>query len=232
MHSIDQILPKAIATLSSLPPPPASAASPTPPAPLPRDLKGQPLLQDPWQRKWLGLAVTCPETQTACDAVKALAFDWFQHKRPRKVVLYGATGCGKTMLAKALCRWAAAASITAWERKHWGKPPGVQFMLWQETCDRLEDARVSMVELLADAAEESLLIVDDIGAESDRFKSGKGTDALGYLLTRRQGSGYELLTTNIPPNEWEARWDARVADRLLRNSTVCDMSKCPSWATL
>ena len=89
-----------------------------------------------------------------------------------------------------------------------------------------------MEETLCDACAETLLIVDDIGAESDRFKSGKSTDALAYLLTRRQGRGFTMLTTNIAPTAWASRWDARVEDRLLRKSTVVDMSECPSWAKL
>jgi DNA replication protein DnaC len=178
------------------------------------------------------LSNTHPKVLEACNAVKAFGFDWFQHKRSRRLVLAGHSGCGKTQLAKALYRWASAASMLAWEKRHWSKPPGCGFLLWQEVCDRLEDSRSSMVDLLSDAVTEPLLIVDDIGAESDRFKSGKGVDALGYLLTRRQDSGFTMLTTNVLPDEWHARWDERVRDRLLRESTVVDMSECPSWAAL
>lgn len=158
--------------------------------------------------------------------------DWFQHKRARRLVLTGPSGCGKTQLAKAIYRWAMAVSMMAWEKRHWSRPPGAGLIIWQEICDRLEDPRSSMVELLADAVAEPLLIVDDIGAESDRFKSGKSTDALCYLLTRRQDSGFTMLTTNVPPDGWQIKWDERVRDRLLRESTVIDMSECPSWATL
>jgi len=173
-----------------------------------------------------------PQVQVAADAVQAFGFDWFRHKPARRLVLAGRSGCGKTELARALCTWAGAASMLAWEKRHWGQPPGVAFLLWQEVCDRLEDPRASMVELLSGVAEEPLLIIDDIGAESDRFKSGKGADALGYLLTRRQDSGFTMLTTNVPPDDWQTKWDERVRDRLLRESTVVDMSECPSWASL
>ena len=159
-------------------------------------------------------------------------FDFFSHKRSRRLVLCGHPGCGKTQLGKALCRWAGAVSMLAWERGHYSSPPGSLFLQWQEVCDRLEDSRASMVQELSEAIESPLLVVDDIGAESDRFKSGKGIDALCYLLTRRQDSGFTLLTTNVLPARWKERWDARVDDRLKRNSEVVDMSQCPSWTAV
>lgn len=122
--------------------------------------------------------------------------------------------------------------MLSWERGHYSSPPGSLFIQWQEVCDRLEDSRASMVYELAEAIDVPLLVVDDIGAESDRFKSGKGIDALCYLLTRRQDSGFTLLTTNVLPARWKERWDARVDDRLKRNSEVVDMSQCPSWTAV
>lgn len=233
MQHISTILPSLTATISSLeltpdqtPQKSSSAVKNV------RSLKGLPLLNDPWQQKWLGLAVSHPKVQEASDAVKSFAFDWFRHKRPRRLVLTGQSGCGKTDLAKSLFRYANAASMLSWERGHWRSTPGCSFLLWQEVCDRLEDSKASMVDILSDAIHETLLIVDDIGAESDRFKSGKGTDALGYLLTRRQDAGFTMLTTNVPSSGWGARWDSRVEDRLLRDSTVIDMGECPSWSSI
>lgn len=241
MQPIAKILPSILETVSSLElepaPLPAKSSSATksglpPSAPPEKPLKGFPPLPDPWQAKWLQLRNTHPAILEASNAVHAFGFDWFKRKRARRLVLAGRSGCGKTQLAKALYTWATSASMLAYQKRFWPSPPGVGFLLWQEVCDRLEDSRSSMVELLADAVAEPLLLVDDIGAESDRFKSGKGVDALGYLLTRRQDSGFTMLTTNIPPDEWHSRWDERVRDRLLRESTVVDMSECPSWSAL
>ena len=194
--------------------------------------KGFPPLSDPWQAKWLKLRVCHPTIQEAADATKSFGLSWFRHERARRLVLSGRSGCGKTELAKSLFAWARALSFMSWEKGHYRQPPSVGFILWQEVCDRLEDPRASMTELLADAVNESLLIVDDIGAESDRFKSGKSTDALCYLMTRRQDKGFTFLTTNVPPDGWQTKWDERVRDRLLRDSTVVDMGECPSWATI
>lgn len=177
------------------------------------------------------LELTHPQLQLAADAVHTFAFAWFRHERPRKLVLYGPSGCGKTALARALFRWARASSSTARERTP-ECPFRIEFIRWQEISDQLEDARSSVSGLLGDTIDHSLLIVDDIGAESDRFKSGKVIDALGYLLTRRQDRGFTILTTNIPPTAWKDKWDDRVNDRLMRDAEIIDMSACPSWTSI
>ena len=173
--------------------------------------------------------------EEASCAVHEFGFAWFLHHRPQKLVLTGPSGCGKTALARALFRWANASAMSAWGQGQgpWGETfPRVDFLRWQETSDLLEGAKSSMVEILGDAIAHSMLVIDDIGAESDRFKSGKAIDALGYLLTRRQDFGFTMLTTNIPQDGWKDKWDARVADRLLRDSTIIDMSQVPSWSTV
>lgn len=77
----------------------------------------------------------------------------------------------------------------------------------------------------------SLVALDDIGAESDRFRSGLSLDRLTQVLTRRCDARiYTLITTNIMPIDWEGKFGARVADRLLRGSTVCDLSNVPSFS--
>lgn len=161
-----------------------------------------------------------------------MGFEWFQHKQSRNLILVGHVGCGKTVLGERLIEWARAVAVTSYDRAYWPSPPAVGFLRWQDIADQLETGKQSMEETVAQAAAETLLVIDDIGADSDRFKSGKSTDALAYLLTRRQGRGFTVLTTNIAQEAWASRWDARVEDRLLRNSTVIDMSECPSWAKL
>lgn len=229
-NTIPQLLTETISSLELVKdqPPQRSSAE----KPLARPLKNLPPLSDPWQAKWLGLAVSHPSISQAADAIKAFGLSWFRNQKARRLVLTGPTGCGKTEMAKSLFKWANFVSVEAWNRDHWRRPPSSDFLVWQEVCDRLEDSRCSMVELLAPAIESDLLAIDDVGAESDRFKSGKATDALAYLFTRRQDRGHTLITTNVPPDGWAARWDERVRDRLLRNSTVVDMQDCPSWSAL
>ena len=38
-----------------------------------------------------------------------------------------------------------------------------------------------------------------------------------------------MITTNIPVGEWGVKFDARIADRLFRNSVIVDLFGLPSY---
>jgi DNA replication protein DnaC len=107
--------------------------------------------------------------------------------------------------------------------------PSVAFYEWRDIgmTERMDER--SFLTWLETADAESLLVLDDIGTETDRFKSGDATCRLCDLLNRRENK-FTVLTTNIPPADWLAHWDARVSDRLLRNSAVV-LIRAPSFAT-
>lgn len=183
-----------------------------------------------WQQKWLQCSAHHPKVLEAMNQVQVFGFNWYRHGKPKVLVLAGNSGCGKTHMAKHLWRWAMDVAVNAWERGYWIGPPSTAWLTWQEVCDSLESTKMTMEETLRQSCAASLLFVDDAGAESDRFKSGKSIDAFCYLLTRRQGVGHTLITTNHAPGDWAKRWDARVEDRLMRDSVIVDMTGCPSWA--
>lgn len=72
------------------------------------------------------------------------------------------------------------------------------------------------------------MILDDVGAEHDS-KSEIVESKLCELLSRRAGK-FTLITTNVPPDQAEARYDARVASRLWRSSKIVMMDKVPDFA--
>lgn len=188
-------------------------------------------LRTHWQRKWLELEVNDPRVQEMADAVEQLAEKWFVNasREDCRVVIVGNPGCGKTHAASALCDWAGRAAMRAYEQGHWSGPPSVEFRRWPDVCARIEAAAVTFMELKQELTEPTLLILDDIGAETDRFRSGTATSLLAAVLDARL-QRFSLLTTNISPDQWSLRWDARVADRLLRNSVVINLGDCPSYA--
>jgi len=86
-----------------------------------------------------------------------------------------------------------------------------------------------MADAMQDSMQADILFLDDIGAESDKYKSAENVDALCQLLSRRERK-WTLVTTNFRTEQWDQQFDARVADRLMRNSIVCDL-ECGSYAT-
>ena len=187
----------------------------------------------PWQRKHLRLEITHPSVQTMADAVEAFAGRWFRREpSQRLLVLSGITGCGKTHCLHAIERVASLLSVTAYTGLRWPHPPTLWSVEWPRVVATCDDSTEDSV--LTDCNDADLLLVDEIGAESDRYRSGHSTGLLASLLNRRIDTPglYTLITTNVPPSEWSSRWDARIENRLLRGSVVVDLSDAPSYTTI
>lgn len=141
------------------------------------------------------------------------------------LVLIGRSGCGKTHLAKASVRTANRLALDGWEQGHWpGHVPSAVFCDWPSFVDSDADG------VAKDLEEADFAALDDVGAEVDRFKTGKPAEILRRFLSLRAGK-FTIVTTNVPELVWNQKWDERVADRLYRNSLVVDMTAVPSYAT-
>lgn len=116
--------------------------------------------------------------------------------------------------------------MAAYDTRKWpgGKFPQSIFIEWPEAAAQFGDKNFSVMQ---DAIENELVILDDIGAENDPWKVC--ADKLCQILTRRERQ-FSIVTTNIQPAEWPQRFDGRINDRLLRNSTVIDLTGVPSFA--
>lgn len=179
-----------------------------------------------WQQKFLALDVYHPAIQTMADAAEEFAGGWFRAKPDAKrlLVLMGDTGCGKTHTAGALLRWSRQLSPLAWERGHWATVPSSTFYRWPEITDRFKEGQYGVMNDLFDT---TLIALDDIGAEHD--PSRNAAEKLCQVLSRRHRL-WTVVTTNIAPDDWPARFDRRIADRLMRNSRVVDLFSVESYA--
>lgn len=142
------------------------------------------------------------------------------------VVLYGEPGCGKTHLGRKMIQWAYREAFGLYERQVLKKPLSVLTVNWPTICDAFKEGLYGIMD---DLMRDDFIFIDDIGAEHDPSKNA--TDKLCQVLSRRE-SKWTLITTNLSPVAWAEKWDSRVADRLLRRSTIVDMSKVPSYATI
>lgn len=149
---------------------------------------------------------------------------------PRLLIVASAAGCGKTTLAKAACRFWRACTVSSWARGHWGpcSVPSVQWADWSKLAE-LEPSEKQGI--WADAEDAELLVIDDLGSEVDRFRSGLPAENLRLMLDQRHSHrGFTLITTNLIRREWSRRWDVRVTDRLLRQSHVIECTTKCSFA--
>lgn len=142
--------------------------------------------------------------------------EWFArlaitNSRPGWILLEGKPGCGKTRIARKVSRFIRDYAFDAYEQ-FWqsrGSLPRVEFRDWPAVVEQKGDDYDESVEDLYAA---DVVILDDVGAESDAYKSGLPISRLRSLLSRLERKAV-MITTNVKAAEWEKR-DERVFSRL------------------
>ncbi len=142
----------------------------------------------------------------------------------RNIIVTGPFGCGKTHVLNASARYLRDVRQSVWPAPlPWGHPPSVARVEWATLVREVteNDNR----EFADDVKSADVVLLDDVGSEEDRFKSGAPVRILGDLLgTLHDKRRFVFITMNIGPDGWRARWDGRVEDRLLRmDAEIVDM---------
>lgn len=102
--------------------------------------------------------------------------------------------------------------------------PNAEFVIWPLAA---EAPRYEWKDWLAGIRSARVVLFDDVGSESDRFRSGEPAERLREALEAVERK-WVVLTTNIEPNRWSARFDQRVADRLNKAAHV-SLEHVPSY---
>ena len=151
-------------------------------------------------------------------SMELYASSWFKCKHPAKwLVLVGQPGCGKTHVSKKLAYWACRVAYAA--REHWKRLPLSVYANWLDVAspEKCDDDAFRL--WLQDVDEAGLVILDDIGTETDQYKTKVPTQRLCTLLNRCERKWF-LATTNIQPQGWAEKWDVRVEDRMLKATVL------------
>jgi len=199
----------------------------------PRTATGKAFKENPaWRSKWIGLDESLhPEVIKLSVEVEQFCKRVGVNDRsgPRLLVLGGKNGTGKTHAAKQAAKYLNAVAITCMTHGGWGceRTPHAIFCEWLDLAE-CEPGRASPAwDAMIDA---DLAVVDDVGADVDRFKSGLPVANLARMLNARERK-WTILTTNHPPETWAERFDKRVADRLHRNSLIVELKQAESYWT-
>jgi DNA polymerase III delta prime subunit len=178
-----------------------------------------------WRARHIGLDET-HHPQVAKLAMTAEAFCRHSirntNRRVKWLILGGMTGCGKTHAAKRISRRFKDCRSWAWEKQFWPAMPNAEFWRWQELADMEEDdwKRVCQeIDGVGQVRGIDLLVLDDVGAETDRFKSGVPTARLQQVMDTMEHR-WLLITTNVPKDQWAERWDKRIASRMEASSYI------------
>jgi DNA replication protein DnaC len=148
----------------------------------------------------------------------------------RPLLIHGWTGCGKTHASRSIHAWfnAVRMSIGPVEtRNEEGELdamiPDSCFVNWPEIVDGFKKDQWEIIERLKS---DYLVILDDIGAEHD--PSGIGQEKLCQILSRREFK-HTIITTNVQPDNFDARWQQRIGSRLFRNTIEVDLRDVPDY---
>ena len=169
-----------------------------------------------------------PELSFLMDRTEAFAKRFIMNCRanPQLLIVTGPCGNGKTRLAMGCYRYVCALAVTGWQCGWWSnKVPSCGFYHWSCLSSVKHEDRDG---LWRDAIESDFAVLDDVGSETDRFKSGEPIENLRLMLGARDGKS-TLITTNIPESQWAAKWGGRVEDRLYRRSEIVTLANVPSY---
>lgn len=141
------------------------------------------------------------------------------------LVIYGANGNGKTHVARNVFNWIkkvghARGCVT--EKNHVSFLQAI-FWHWPGLLDTLKSGNWDVVD---DMFKIPVLILDEMAGGHD--PSQVGTDKLCQVLSKRENK-WTLVTTNVTPDEWESKFDKRIASRLFRDSEIVDLSMAPDF---
>lgn len=208
-----------------------SRVSPTNPLRIPQS-------RERFNSEWLELSLYNTELLDLGQA----ALDWTGNvlrnvaAAPHLLVVCGPNGIGKTRVLRGCHRCLKAMRIGAWASGWWPLGPlqlrYADWNLWANLDWTRSDSDYLQFEDLCDP---SVLLLDDVGSEVDKFRSGLALANLSELLTRREGK-WTAITTNFFPEKWvgteaaPGRFGKRVGDRLFRNSTIVCLRHTPSWS--
>lgn len=130
-------------------------------------------------------------------------------------VLGGPVGCGKTMLARCVFRTAISQTMAATVKanRKMAMSPEVAYVKWVNHGSDEVNEKDFAEYLLHRIKPATLVIIDDIGVETDRYKSGVGRMRLMRVLEVSERK-WLFATTNLRPDQYLTKYDDRVASRL------------------
>lgn len=174
----------------------------------------------------LKLLRTAPELEALETKVRAWCHRMiYGPPEKRHFILVGPTGTGKSHTALAAKDYLADALLWAWRGELIIGRMGVAMINAPEIVDMSDDHFGYWLEGLA---HKKVLFLEDIGTETDQYRSGLPRKRLYQVLEHFAGQ-WLFITTNVPEEGWIEKWDARVEDRLHRSADIAVLKEVPSF---
>lgn len=187
------------------------------------------VINDPaFRKRWLRMDEYCQEVIQMLEAVEIWVKQCLTNvKDSRTLILAGKIGTGKSTVARRAVRTIGALQVSAWYEGLCPESITTGCFEWSKLACIGPTERNDQ-SCWIDAIEAKAALIDDIGTEVDKFKSGGPTENLRLLLESRRDS-WTIITTNIPPAKWAEVWDRRVEDRLYRHAKTIELETSQSY---
>lgn len=181
-----------------------------------------------WRQKF----VKIDETHHEKTATLARWGEWFIRRsslnirdKGHQLVICGNPGTGKSHVGRRVVAFIESYGIDLWREKHWPRPPKAALVDWARLCER--DKPESFDDALYDIATADVVVLDDVGSESDRFKSQQNVSRLRRALEACEHK-WLMVNANFRKVDWTDKLDARVSDRL-EAMHYLEMTGVPSY---
>lgn len=143
------------------------------------------------------------------------------------LVISGPCGTGKSHGIKRISRYLSSYSIDIYAAGKWargGRIPEPCYAVWSKKVALDHGA---FEDWFQDAQDSAWIILDDVGSEVDRFKSGEPSERLRRVLELAR-QRWMLISTNVPPDKWDEAFDGRCASRM-RGMKLLDLNGVPDY---
>jgi len=162
--------------------------------------------------------------KAACDAAAAIVAEMGARSIPRWLTITGKQGNGKTTLARAI--FEQAQQLNPGNASLWYSPPRRPRCVWYNETDFAAEVQQwpRLPEYLRD---DYLVVIDDLGTARERWD--QVADALYRLANARLGR-WTVWTSNMTHAEIDAKLDARLASRLIRDGSKGVRITAPDYA--
>lgn len=176
------------------------------------------LLSTPTQPQFRGRVLGLDETDTPGRRIAIHCEAWIKavgrNKRDRGtwLVISGPTGIGKSHALRRCRRFLGNHAVDFWAEGLWQSVPPVLFAAWSRVVELPKD---EWDDWLYDLRRAAAVLLDDLGSEVDRFRSGEPAERLRVVL-EECGAKWLAISTNVSPANWGAAFDGRAISRLNR----------------
>lgn len=179
-----------------------------------------------WRQKWLPIKTDHhPKLEELAAALQHFCCGVLADPiNGKMLVLFGENGTGKTCSTRMVSRWIQKVGPS---NKYVDRDDNVRFVdgvfwSWPELLDAFKNGGWDIVESLFGA---TVLILDELGGGHD--PTLVGVDKLCQVLSKREKK-WTIVTTNILPENWQEKFDRRIASRLNAAQWI-DLSKVPDY---